>query len=369
MKLNRKGYLIVEIIAASVLAMGIAFFLVRLTISFSRKDEDIYKSISFTNDKNIITNKIMDDVNNYTLTKVEYDSDKNTVTFTYWDNYQLKKLERVLIIDKVNKTITYDKYKKEINGALVIGDITFNSNNKEYTSIVIPITNIYNNEDYSIKLFIPYAIEFTSDNMVFDYSERGNIGFRNNVTTDTDGAFFSGNNSYVNCGLNNYDFNDKITIMIKVKFNDLNSDGQQHIIGNWEGAGGGLVKTANNTIFYELYVDGGYKQTESTIKVTANTWYSIVGVYDKGKMKLYINDYSTEAGFAGKVKKSSTPIVVGGNPDADGSVNGLSKITVKDVLVYNDALSEENVKKYINNEDSDKYELPSTNLLFYYKFK
>lgn len=366
MKLNRKGYLIVEIIVASVLAMGIAFFLVRLTISFSRKDEDIYKSITFTNNKNIITNKIMEDINNYTLTKVE--EDNNVVTFTYWDEHNLKNYTRELTINKTTKDITYDNYKKNIGNALEIGDMAFTSNSK-YTSIVIPITNIYNDEDYSIKLFIPYAIEFTSDNMVFDYSERGNIGFRNNVTTDTDGAFFSGNNSYVNCGLNNYDFNDKITIMIKVKFNDLNSDGQQHIIGNWEGAGGGLVKTANNTIFYELYVDGGYKQTESTIKVTANTWYSIVGVYDKGKMKLYINDYSAEADFTGKVKKSSTPIVVGGNPDDDGSVNGLSKITVKDVLVYNDALSEENVKKYINNEDSDKYELPSTNLLFYYKFK
>ena len=366
MKLNRKGYLIVEIIVASVLAMGIAFFLVRLTISFSRKDEDIYKSITFTNNKNIITNKIMEDINNYTLTKVE--EDNNVVTFTYWDEHNLKNYTRELTINKTTKDITYDNYKKNIGNALEIGDMAFTSNSK-YASIVIPITNIYNDEDYSIKLFIPYAIEFTSDNMVFDYSERGNIGFRNNVTTDTDGAFFSGNNSYVNCGLNNYDFNDKITIMIKVKFNDLNSDGQQHIIGNWESASGGLVKTANNTIFYELSLDGGYKQTESTIKVTANTWYSIVGVYDKGKMKLYINDYSTEAGFAGKVKKSSTPIVVGGNPDADGSVNGLSKITVKDVLVYNDALSEENVKKYINNEDSDKYELPSTNLLFYYKFK
>lgn len=366
MKLNRKGYLIVEIIVASVLAMGIAFFLVRLTISFSRKDEDIYKSITFTNNKNIITNKIMEDINNYTLTKVE--EDNNVVTFTYWDEHNLKNYTRELTINKTTKDITYDNYKKNIGNALEIGDMAFTSNSK-YASIVIPITNIYNDEDYSIKLFIPYAIEFTSDNMVFDYSERGNIGFRNNVTTDTDGAFFSGNNSYVNYGLNNYDFNDKITIMIKVKFNDLNSDGQQHIIGNWESAGGGLVKTANNTIFYELSLDGGYKQTESTIKVTANTWYSIVGVYDKGKMKLYINDYSTEAGFAGKVKKSSTPIVVGGNPDADGSVNGLSKITVKDVLVYNDALSEENVKKYINNEDSDKYELPSTNLLFYYKFK
>ena len=366
MKLNRKGYLIVEIIVASVLAMGIAFFLVRLTISFSRKDEDIYKSITFTNNKNIITNKIMEDINNYTLTKVE--EDNNVVTFTYWDEHNLKNYTRELTINKTTKDITYDNYTKNMGNALEIGDMDFTPNNK-YTSIVIPIKNIYNDEDYSIKLFIPYAITFTSDNMVFDYSERGNIGFRNNVTTDTDGAFFSGNNSYVNCGLNNYDFNDKITIMIKVKFNDLNSDGQQHIIGNWESAGGGLVKTANNTIFYELYVDGGYKQTESTIKVTANTWYSIVVVYNNGVMKLYINDYSTEAGFTGKVKKSNTPIVVGGNPDADGSVNGLSKITVKDVLVYNDALSEENVKKYINNEDSDKYELPSTNLLFYYKFK
>lgn len=159
MKLNRKGYLIVEIIVASVLAMGIAFFLVRLTISFSRTDEDIYKSISFTNDKNIITNKIMNDINDYTLYDIskEVNAEKSiyVVKFTYlfYENTS----EETLTIDKKNKTITYGNYSKEIENALEIGDVEVTIDDK-YTSIIIPITNIYNDEDYSIKLFIPYSI-------------------------------------------------------------------------------------------------------------------------------------------------------------------------------------------------------------------
>lgn len=371
MKLNRKGYLIVEIIVASVLAMGIAFFLIRLTISFSRKDEDIYKSITFTNDKNIITNKIMDDVNNYTLTKVEYDSDKNTVTFTYWDNYQLKKLERVLVIDKVNKTITYDKYKKEINGALVIGDITFNSSNKEYTSIVIHITNIYNNEDYSIKLFIPYSIELTGDNIVYDYSNNSNIGIMHDVNYDEDkgGFVFNGTNSYIDCGLKNYDFKKSITIMIKVKFNSL--DGYQHIIGNWEVAGGGIVKKDDNTITFEQYLGGDYRRAKSNTKVVIGKWYTLVGVYDGSKLKLYI-DGNLEASVSNNnsIKVSNVPFYIGGNPEFDAnnnlSADECSNIVVDNALVYDYALYEDYIKKYAS---SDYDGLRTSDLLFYYKFK
>ena len=60
-KLNNKGYLLVEIIVAGVLAMGVAYFLINLTIRFSKTEEDIYKSISLTNDKNILTNIIMEE--------------------------------------------------------------------------------------------------------------------------------------------------------------------------------------------------------------------------------------------------------------------------------------------------------------------
>lgn len=154
MKLNRKGYLIVEIIVASVLAMGIAFFLVRLTISFSRTDEDIYKSITFTNNKNIITNKIMNDINDYTLTKVEKKGDYSVV-FTYSNS--TSNIEKELSLDNENKSITYGNYTKNIGKSLEIGSASFEVKDN-YTSIIIPITNIYNSEDYSIRLFIPYSV-------------------------------------------------------------------------------------------------------------------------------------------------------------------------------------------------------------------
>ena len=163
MKLNRKGYLIVEIIVASVLAMGIAFFLVRLTISFSRKDEDIYKSISFTNDKNIITNKIMSDFSFYTLYDIskEVNAEKSIyiVKFTYL--FYEKTSEKTLTIDKKNKTITYGNYSKKIENALKIGDVSIDINDNQSVSIIIPITNIYNDEDYSIRLFVPYSVKST----------------------------------------------------------------------------------------------------------------------------------------------------------------------------------------------------------------
>ncbi len=163
MKLNRKGYLIVEIIVASVLAMGIAFFLVRLTISFSRKDEDIYKSISFTNDKNIITNKIMSDFSLYTLYDIskEVNAEKSiyVVKFTYL--FYGRTSEKTLTIDKKNKTITYGDYSKEIENALEIGDVSIDINDNQSVSIIIPITNIYNDEDYSIRLFVPYSVKST----------------------------------------------------------------------------------------------------------------------------------------------------------------------------------------------------------------
>ena len=143
--------------------MGIAFFLVRLTISFSRKDEDIYKSITFTNDKNIITNKIMSDFSSYTLYNIskEENAEKSiyVVKFTYLFNGET--VDATLTIDKKNKTIAYRDYFKKIENALEIGDVNIDINDNQSVSIIIPITNIYNDEDYSIKLFVPYSVKNT----------------------------------------------------------------------------------------------------------------------------------------------------------------------------------------------------------------
>ena len=45
MKLNRKGYLTVEIILAYTIAFAIAFFLIEITVKLVSKTDDIYLSL------------------------------------------------------------------------------------------------------------------------------------------------------------------------------------------------------------------------------------------------------------------------------------------------------------------------------------
>jgi hypothetical protein len=163
-KLNNKGYLLVEIIVASVLAMSIAYFLINLTIKFSKTDEDIYQSISWINDKNIITNMIMEDSEKYLLSSTEIvtnDAEKKEIKFSYYDEENDKYIDKNLIIE--NNTIKYydDEnnydYENKIDSALTVGEINI-STNSDNIEINIPMTSIYSNEDYGIKLFIPYAV-------------------------------------------------------------------------------------------------------------------------------------------------------------------------------------------------------------------
>ena len=59
MKLNKKGYMLVEIILASALAFGLAFFIIDLVIRLKNKNDDLLVEALITTDKTIITNKLM----------------------------------------------------------------------------------------------------------------------------------------------------------------------------------------------------------------------------------------------------------------------------------------------------------------------
>ena len=86
MKLNKKGYMLVEIILASALAFGLAFFIIDLVIRLKNKNDDLLVETLITTDKTIITNKLMSyaeletkdfDCNNLTITgnTVKYDEE------------------------------------------------------------------------------------------------------------------------------------------------------------------------------------------------------------------------------------------------------------------------------------------------------
>lgn len=156
-KLNNKGYLLVEIIVASVLAIGIAYFLINLTIKFSSKDKDIYKSIVWTNDKNILTNLIMEDVKNNSLCYIE--NEENNIFFYFkGENDDCDKF-KILEINPTERKITYGEYTKKIDKSLTIGEINvdehkFEESNRNYAVIEISMTTKYNDENYGLNLFI-----------------------------------------------------------------------------------------------------------------------------------------------------------------------------------------------------------------------
>ena len=59
MKLNNKGYMIVEIIMASMIAFGVAYFLFDLTINMKNKSDDLQARTIIMSDRAIIENYIM----------------------------------------------------------------------------------------------------------------------------------------------------------------------------------------------------------------------------------------------------------------------------------------------------------------------
>lgn len=67
MKLNRKGYLTVEIILASAVAFTIAFFLMEITVKLVSKTDDVYHETIITYDDAIMINNIKDKIIDYII--------------------------------------------------------------------------------------------------------------------------------------------------------------------------------------------------------------------------------------------------------------------------------------------------------------
>lgn len=67
MKLNRKGYLTVEIILASAVAFAIAFFLMEITVKLVSKTNDVYHETVIAYDDAIIINNIKEKIKDYII--------------------------------------------------------------------------------------------------------------------------------------------------------------------------------------------------------------------------------------------------------------------------------------------------------------
>ena len=60
MKLNKKGYMLIEIILASAIAFGIGYFILQMVINLKNKNDDLLVETLTTTDQTIIMNKLME---------------------------------------------------------------------------------------------------------------------------------------------------------------------------------------------------------------------------------------------------------------------------------------------------------------------
>ena len=129
-KLNNKGYMLVEIILASVIAFGVAYFILDLVIKLKNKNDDLFVDTLARTDQAIITNTIMRDIYN-----------KNT------------QFSCENILNNISVEDNKFKYKDtiiEVNKYTTIGDITCNVESPNLLNI--PLTVNTTQKSYNISI-------------------------------------------------------------------------------------------------------------------------------------------------------------------------------------------------------------------------
>lgn len=186
---NKKGYLTIEIILASVIAFAIAFFLIEITMKLVNTTDDYYLDTVLVTDKSLIIKnikeKIQDDINLHGLISYVSCTEDNKCHIAYsgrgwlissdYGNYYAigGSIERILEITSDNKIKYYSVneddsenivYSKELNENLSNIKLKFMIKDNLLYRFVIETENIFSNSDYSMTIPILNACTRVPDN-------------------------------------------------------------------------------------------------------------------------------------------------------------------------------------------------------------
>lgn len=152
-KMDRKGYLTVDVILASVVAVSIAVFLMEITIKLVNITNDEYVSTDLMTDKALIIKNIKslieDDIKNNSIKSVTCDDNSCTIHYLNYD--------KILKIDnnKVYYSDNYysDNYSKELDSSLTNILLNYYTEN-DYYDFYITADNKFSKESYRIDVIV-----------------------------------------------------------------------------------------------------------------------------------------------------------------------------------------------------------------------
>ena len=156
-ELNNKGYITVEILIASIIAIVIAVFLIELTVKLVSKSDDAYVDTILTTDKVIITNQIMDDINGRGLYELQYirrGEPNSGLLFTFSDGTE-KELYVKTEDDK--HRLIYgnpgESYIKNFN--ISFNQVSYDYSIGDYIAICLTLKTTYSDKNYGFSMVVP----------------------------------------------------------------------------------------------------------------------------------------------------------------------------------------------------------------------
>jgi len=123
MKLNNKGYMLIEIILASVIAMTIAYFMTDLTLKIKNKNDDLLVKTLVSTDQAIIYNAIM----------------KDLYSGRYVDGVSCDDISGKVVINNTKNIFKYNNFTNIVSEYAMLGN--FNCVDKtDYLEITVPLS-------------------------------------------------------------------------------------------------------------------------------------------------------------------------------------------------------------------------------------
>ncbi len=172
-----------------------------------------------------------------------------------------------------------------------------------------------------------------NDGTMYNFDNTSSSGY-----TD-DGLLFDGIDDYVDLGLANYDFKNSLSYVIYI--NIISTDASyKKIICNQENAGS-AIEIYNQNLYFNLWDGTQYTNVNTTFNT--NQFYAISTTYDGTAMKLYFDGKLIKEKNISQVTVSPVSLLIGANPQATGQVINNTNMNLKEVMIYDRALTEDEI--------------------------
>ena len=134
-KLNNKGYMLVEIILASVLAFGLAYFMIELTLKLKNKNDDLLVETLTQTDNAIISNAIY-----------KYLFENATSSSFSCDNISISRSGRKIYLN--------GNFIDEVNEYVTIGNPSCSKNRNGVINVIVPLSIVQlPSKDFDVDLY------------------------------------------------------------------------------------------------------------------------------------------------------------------------------------------------------------------------